>query len=843
VSLHGAIAEAVVLIRADGSTLERDVSAHASAAGTSAGTKMGRSLASSFRRLVGSALVLEGARSALHFADAFEKSRSRLENITKNLGQNFAGVGGQVDALDTKMAAFGFTNADVEGSLASLLSVTRSQQKAMQDTALAVDIARGRNISLEAATLILMRVETGHVAMLSRLGIATKDANGHLLTQKQALAELAQLYGGAASRYAGTFAGKQEALTAQIKNSAAQIGVALLPAAVDLAKVLQQDIVPAVVTTAHFLDRNRKVIEPLAKAVLIGAAAWKAYTIAARIAVEASKLFGGTAVVTAGEVTVEAAATERLAAAQRLSAGSVIGTGMAAGIPTVGKLAAGAAIPLTIAAGAYEGYKSNVTTDMSGLTHEERYAVQHIEKHGGVKAAALYDKSGSAAFNKALADFVAKSKTAAPAADKLAASETALGRAAAAANPSFKQQADRLARIQTRALALAGGQDDLRTAVHNMAVTVGQGNRSLRGNSDAALANRNAVRGAVTAANAYITTLRQQHASQQRVRATAIALANGILANAGATYKNRDAVIALLKQLHFLPSQIAAALSGTESIGEQVVDNVIAGMQARTPAAIAQAQATAGAIAHALGMAQHADGGGVVKVPSVKATLAAKKYGKVIAANVTAGYTPVIDAGAKAAATGAGKAATAAANKAQQIFDKNKQRMQADLQTITGFLTTQRQALTDVGSLSAIPQAQTIAGITYNQVSIRSFLRERAHRLELYAKLRRQVKRLGYDKYVMDQLDQLGPEAIPAMQELIRGGRREAAQVNRLETRIQRDARGIAQAQTRDAYGSLIHHDLTTLPPKLERAFARALHEVLGSEFRGAQHKASARTS
>src|SRR5881409_2066225 len=107
-TLHSALAEAVVLIRADGSHLGTDVSAHAEQAGATAGAKMGRSLASSFKRLAGSVLVAEGVKSAIEYADAFEKSRARLETITKNIGSNFDDLQGQVETLDQKMAALGY---------------------------------------------------------------------------------------------------------------------------------------------------------------------------------------------------------------------------------------------------------------------------------------------------------------------------------------------------------------------------------------------------------------------------------------------------------------------------------------------------------------------------------------------------------------------------------------------------------------------------------------------------------------------------------------------------------------------------------------------------------------
>ncbi|GEM_PF-6544860 len=166
---------------------------------------------------------------ALKMADAWEQSHARLITAVHNLNENFSSIEGPLGSVEKKMEGFGFTNADVENAVARLAPATGSTSKAISEMALAADIAKARHMSLEDATQLLVKVQTGHVALLGRLGINVKDANGKLLDQDAAMKRLADTYGGAAKNNAETFAGKMQALKASSEDIAKNIGVALIP--------------------------------------------------------------------------------------------------------------------------------------------------------------------------------------------------------------------------------------------------------------------------------------------------------------------------------------------------------------------------------------------------------------------------------------------------------------------------------------------------------------------------------------------------------------------------------------------------------------------------------------
>lgn len=823
-TLHSALAEAVVLVRADGSHLQNDIGTHADKAGTVAGQRMGRSMASSFRRLVGSALVLEGAKSALEFADAFEKSRSRLETITGNIGADFEGLQGRVSELDDRLAKFGFTSADVEGSLASLETATKDPTKAMADLSLAADIARGRNMSLEASTRILMRVETGHVAMLSKLGIQTKDANGHLLTQKAALEALAHVYGGSASHYAGTFAGQQEALSAQIKNSAAEIGVALLPAAVELAKVVQEDVLPPIVSLAHFLDSNRKVIEPLAKVILIGAAAWKTYKLAARLAGEAS-LFAGRSAVTAAEQTAAAAATERAAGAGGLTgrgrfsriglgaggaallAGQFVpgqGGGVLSGAGT-GAMFGSALGPEGAAVGALGGATASLLSDRSGNNEMIRRYLKQAQSNAAGLAAVKKLAEGPIGMSAGhAAGFIAAEKEAAAAALKIATATgtaadasdkhaTAVDHAAAALNNESKQIRSTTAAMAAHAskvLAASGTYDSFRQQLNDLPGVVKENGRALTGYSNKAIANRAALGQLAQGIFAHVDALKAQHRGANAVRSSLLDMEKRLRAQATATYGSRTAVDAFLRKLGLLPGQVRRTLAvlGADGnkIGADLGRGLVAGMQAEEHAVTTEAKI----------IADQAVKGMRLNLQTRSPSKVTHKIGVDTAQGLVDGMKSKRDA---------------VRQEAQQLAD-----------SVSGTIVG-NAALTNTPN-------QSVGGVE-------AFLR---HQLSVDRAFRRNLKSLaakGYDKRLIGELAQAGPEAAGNLARQLAGASH--AQVLRID-RLERGIYGAAAATGKQTKQEVYSPQMERMNKHLAELVRQV--QALKAEVHGAQHKATARS-
>lgn len=169
------------------------------------------------------------AVAGVHMAMEQEEAHARLENAIGAVHEKYGALSEQVEDTDSRMRKLGFTDMDTEGSTAKLTLATKDAHEALNLEGLAADISRGRKMALSSATDLLVKVETGHVGLLGRLGIATKDATGHTISQEEAIRRLTEMYGGSAQRYAHTFAGELRVIAAEGERIGVVVGEAVIP--------------------------------------------------------------------------------------------------------------------------------------------------------------------------------------------------------------------------------------------------------------------------------------------------------------------------------------------------------------------------------------------------------------------------------------------------------------------------------------------------------------------------------------------------------------------------------------------------------------------------------------
>lgn len=162
-------------------------------------------------------------------AEETQVAHARLTTAVAASHQPWTEWSDVVEKADHKATDLGFTVPALESSLARLVPVTTSSAQATSLMNLAEDVARGRHMDLESATQLLVKVQTGHVSLLGRLGINTKDATGATISQEEAVRRLSELYGGQATAYSKTFAGQLDILKAKAEEVAAGIGSFLIP--------------------------------------------------------------------------------------------------------------------------------------------------------------------------------------------------------------------------------------------------------------------------------------------------------------------------------------------------------------------------------------------------------------------------------------------------------------------------------------------------------------------------------------------------------------------------------------------------------------------------------------
>ncbi len=144
-----------------------------------------------------------------------------------NLGISFKDNAQAIDARTQALSQMsGFDDELVTTTFTNLVRRTGDVTKAMRLNAIAVDVARGRNISLESASSLVTRASLGMAGALRRVGIAAREG----ASATELLELLQRKYAGSAERYGQTAAGAQQRFQVALENTQEVIGTAVLPA-------------------------------------------------------------------------------------------------------------------------------------------------------------------------------------------------------------------------------------------------------------------------------------------------------------------------------------------------------------------------------------------------------------------------------------------------------------------------------------------------------------------------------------------------------------------------------------------------------------------------------------
>jgi hypothetical protein len=169
--------------------------------------------------------LVEGFDNLTKAAGAERLENDQLLQSIKNNDAAFKGTAATLDALIAKGEAKAFGDSEIRESLAKLTAVTNDVTAATDLQGLAMDVARSRGISLEAATNAIAKAQQGSLGGLEKLGVEI-DKNS---TLQSALAELTRESAGAADIYAASSEGAATRSAASWQNAQEDIGAALLP--------------------------------------------------------------------------------------------------------------------------------------------------------------------------------------------------------------------------------------------------------------------------------------------------------------------------------------------------------------------------------------------------------------------------------------------------------------------------------------------------------------------------------------------------------------------------------------------------------------------------------------
>ena len=221
-------------------------------------------------------------------ADAAREDEAEVTRVGQSLKNLAAATGGgapqiakwtsEVKDAEEKGRNLAFTNTEMRNSFTFLVDATSNTEDALKRQTLAMDFARGANIPLQKASMLLGKVTEANVEQFKKLGIHI----GKGATEAQAFAAIQAKFGGQADAYAKSSAGQMEIAKIKFAELKIEIGYALLPvidlltkAGLFLANIMAIVIplaIAGVTTAVNWLKDKAELLEaPLKR---IGALVW-----------------------------------------------------------------------------------------------------------------------------------------------------------------------------------------------------------------------------------------------------------------------------------------------------------------------------------------------------------------------------------------------------------------------------------------------------------------------------------------------------------------------------------------------------------------------------------------
>lgn len=198
------------------------------------------------------------AKFGVDAVKAFNDAEQQMTRATTSLDRNNSGWRkhkGEIDRVITAHMNLGaFDDEQLYVSFANLARVTGNTTEALRLQETAMDLARGKGISLEAATNAVMKAHEGQTGALRRLGVQMgKHASG-----TEAIAAAQRQFAGQAEAYGNTSAGQAERLGVAWGNFQETIGSALAPAISFLAQKFNEAMPTIQAAAQHVVDWIRE---------------------------------------------------------------------------------------------------------------------------------------------------------------------------------------------------------------------------------------------------------------------------------------------------------------------------------------------------------------------------------------------------------------------------------------------------------------------------------------------------------------------------------------------------------------------------------------------------------
>lgn len=190
-------------------------------------------------------LLSGAAQAAADDEAATIRLNKALANYTATMDDGADALKEITDDMNERIVAgqkLAFSDDDVRDSMQKLLASTNDYPEAARRASAAMDLARGANIPLAQASLLLGKISEDNVEVFKRMGITI----GENATEADALAAVQAKFGGQADAYAQSTAGQMEQAKLRMGELHEQIGGFVLPIMTKLGDVAVNQILPQI---------------------------------------------------------------------------------------------------------------------------------------------------------------------------------------------------------------------------------------------------------------------------------------------------------------------------------------------------------------------------------------------------------------------------------------------------------------------------------------------------------------------------------------------------------------------------------------------------------------------
>ena len=158
------------------------------------------------------------------------EAQNKLENAISNTGKAYDDYADRVDGAVESSVRFGVTDGEVKDALTRLTDATKDPAKALDDLAMAQDLAAAKGVSLSDAATMIGKAHNGSAKVFKEFGIEVgKNADG-TADYEGALGNLADTLKGRAEANADSFGGKMREIRAWTDNAASSLAEQYGPA-------------------------------------------------------------------------------------------------------------------------------------------------------------------------------------------------------------------------------------------------------------------------------------------------------------------------------------------------------------------------------------------------------------------------------------------------------------------------------------------------------------------------------------------------------------------------------------------------------------------------------------